>query len=65
MSIEVLTVCGKTVLGNYDKIAKPVGITVKPMKSSLKREQQGIWYSKQVQGIGSQKSVTRCIATTY
>ena len=65
VNIEVLTVWGKTILGNYDKRAKPMCITVKSMKSSLKREQRGIWYSKRVQGRGSQKSVTRCVATTY
>ena len=48
-----------------DKTAKPVGITAKSMKSSLKREQRGIWYSKRVQGKGGQKSLTRCVATTY
>ena len=31
----------------------------------MKREQWGIWYSKRVQGRGSQKSVTRCLALTY
>ena len=39
VSIEVLTVWGKTILGNYDKRAKPVDITDKSMKSSLNREQ--------------------------
>ena len=48
---------GKSILGNYayDKKAKPMGITVKSMKSSLKSERPGIWYSKWVQGRGGQK----------
>ena len=34
---------------NYSKKTKPVGITVKSMKSNWKREWQGICYSKWVQ----------------
>ena len=53
--VSIMKFWGKTILGNYGKKAKPVRITVTSMKSSLKKERQGIWYSKWFQGRGGQK----------